>query len=85
MARLPQMDLRPRTSPEALLEDYGPYLRMTPAERQDEIRLVCLAAMRQWREKTPEQRERVEWFESLAPGDDILRRWAREIRERAAG
>jgi hypothetical protein len=76
-------DTRPRTSPEALLEDCWRYLDMSPQERDRESQAVCRMAMRQWLE-LPEER-RVRWPPEPGPdGELILRRWAREFRERRA-
>jgi hypothetical protein len=76
-----RFDTRPRTGPEAMLEDCWRYLGMTPEERDRELRAVCRTAMRQWLE-LPEER-RVRWPPEPGPlGEEILRRWAKEFRER---
>jgi hypothetical protein len=77
-------DARPRTGPEAMLEDYWRFFDMTPEERDREMQALCRTAMRQWL-ALPEDR-RVRWPPEPGPhAEEILRRWAREFRERRAG
>ena len=77
-------DTKPRTGPEAMLVDCWRYLEMTAEERDRELSAVCRTAMRQWL-ALPEER-RVRWPpEPGGAGEEILRRWAREFRERRGG
>ena len=57
---------------------------MTPEERAAESAIVCRSAMAAWLAKTEEERKVIEWMDDRAPGEEILRRWAREVRERAS-
>lgn len=69
------------TPPERLLEDLWPYFDLAPEERSRMIHSVCETAMRQWRALPDE--ERLRWPPEPGPeGEAILRRWAREFRER---
>jgi len=67
-----------------MLEDYWRYFDMTPEDRDRELQTLCRMAMRQWR-ALPEER-RIRWPPEPGPlGEEILRRWAREFRERRSG
>ena len=68
-------------SPEDLLLEAWPYFHMTPDERDRLIHSVCGTAMRQWL-SLPEDR-RLRWPPEPGPqGEEILRRWAEEFRDR---
>ena len=74
--------LRPRTYPEALLEDNWWYFDMTPEERDQETHALCRMALRVWEMKSPEEREAIRWAKAWGADYEILRRWAREFHGR---
>ncbi len=76
--------MRPRTRPEAVLEDYWRFFDMTPEERDQELHMLCRMAKRQWL-ALPDD-ERIRWPPEPGPhAEEVLHRWSREFRERRVG
>jgi hypothetical protein len=83
--RQPQgLDLRPRTHPDALLEDNWWYFDMTPEERDRQTRSLCRVALRVLQTKSAEELEAIRWAKAWGADYGLLRRWAREFHGRAS-